>query len=87
VGDAFKTALIRAAIGGVALAGAAFFGVLSGDLTAGQQLGGHQLEVAGVAAGVVFFGNLVVRAGAEGLIDQKQAGNGGRRASDPPKAA
>jgi len=79
--DAFKTALVRAAISGVVLAGSAFFGALAGDLAVGQHLGALQLETAGIAAGVVFFGNVGLRGGIEGYIDTRAA------AAAPPKAA
>ena len=54
------TATIRATTGGVVLAGAAFFGSLST---------GSSLRTAGIAAGVAFFGYLVTRGVAEGIID------------------
>ena len=79
----FKAALIRAAIGGVILAGSAFFGSLAGDLAQGQTLGASQVIGGGIAAGVVFFGQLAIRFGVEGYIDTQQAENGGRRVGDP----
>jgi hypothetical protein len=53
----------RAVIGGAVMAGAAFFSTLSS---------GASTKVAGVAAGVAFFGYLALRAGVEGLVDQTQ---------------
>lgn len=85
--DTYRAALIRAVVGGLVLAGAAFFGSLSGDLAQGQAIHAAQLEGSGIAAGVVFFGNLVVRFGAEGLIDTQASLNGGRRATDGSNGA
>jgi membrane protein insertase Oxa1/YidC/SpoIIIJ len=51
----------RAVIGASVMAGAAFFSTLQT---------GASTKIAGVAAGVAFFGYLALRAGVEGLIDQ-----------------
>lgn len=68
--DAFKTALLRGLIGAVITAGAVFF-------TSYAQ--GQSAKVAGIAAGAAAFSYLVVRFGAEGVIDTQ--------AAQPPKAA
>jgi hypothetical protein len=86
VSEPLKSALIRALIAGLVLAGSAFFSALAGDQAAGQHLGQAQLESAGIAAGVVFFATIAIRGGIEGAIDHQAAANGGRRASDPPPA-
>jgi hypothetical protein len=78
-----QAALFRSLLGGVVLAGGAFFGTLTGDLAQGQGIGGTQLLGAGIATGFVFFTNLAVRFAAEGLIDSAAANNGGRRIGDP----
>ncbi len=62
--DPLKIALIRAAIGSVAMAGVTFF-------TAASQ--GQSLKVAGIAAGAAFFTYLITRGGIEGLIDTQAA--------------
>jgi hypothetical protein len=60
----FQTALIRGAIGGAIFAGSAFFAQLAS---------GGSLKAAGVAAGVSFFGYLLLRSGIEGYIDTQAA--------------
>lgn len=62
--DQFKAALVRGLIGAVLTAGAVFF-------TAYAQ--GQSAKVAGVAAGAAAFSYLVVRFGAEGVIDTQNA--------------
>jgi hypothetical protein len=68
--DAFKTALIRGAIGAVIFAGSAGFSQLAT---------GSSYKAAAIAAGVAFFGYLILRSGVEGYIDTQ--------AAQPPKAA
>ena len=58
--DAFKTALIRGLILAVILAGSAGFSQLAT---------GGTFKQAGIAAGVAFFGSLILRSGVEGYID------------------
>ena len=60
----FQTALIRASIGAVIFAGSGFFGQLAS---------GGSLKAAEVAAGVAFFGYLMLRGGVEGFIDHQAA--------------
>jgi hypothetical protein len=60
----FKVAWIRAGVGGLVLAGSAFFGQLAT---------GGTLRTAGVAAGVAFFAYLILRGGVEGLVDSANA--------------
>lgn len=62
--DALKTALIRATVWAIILAGSSFFGQLST---------GGSYKSAFVAAGVVFFLSLATRGGIEGYIDGKAA--------------
>lgn len=57
-------ATYRAVIGATVMAGAAFFTTLQSGAT---------IKIAGVAAGVAFFGYLALRAGVEGIIDQTKA--------------
>ncbi len=55
-----EIAILRSVVGGFIMAGASFFG----------QLGtGQSLRTAGISAGIAFFTYLIVRGGAEGLID------------------
>lgn len=54
----------RAIVGAAVMAGAAFFTTLQSGATT---------KIAGVAAGVAFFGYLALRAGVEGIIDQAKA--------------
>lgn len=62
--DAFKTALVRGLIGAVIFAGSAAFSQLAT---------GASLRAAGIAAGVAFFGYLILRSGVEGYIDTQAA--------------
>lgn len=64
--DQFKTALIRGFIGGVIFAGSAGFSQLAT---------GASFRAAGIAAGVAFFGYLILRSGVEGYIDNAAAGS------------
>lgn len=70
--DAFKTAIIRATVWSVILAGGSFFGQLST---------GGSLRSAGIAAGVVFFLSLATRGGIEGYIDTQAAKGAGAKGS------
>jgi hypothetical protein len=72
VSDAFKTALIRGVIGAVIFAGSAGFSQLAT---------GASFRAAGIAAGVAFFGYLILRSGVEGYIDTQAA-----KAPSPPSA-
>jgi hypothetical protein len=58
-------ALGRAALGGLVLGGSSYFGQLAS---------GASQKTALISAGVAFFGYLVLRGGAEGIIDQRAAG-------------
>lgn len=60
----FTTALIRGQIGAAITAGAVFFASL---------LQGAETDKAGIAAGAAAFSYLVVRFGAEGVIDTNKA--------------
>ena len=60
-------ALVRALIGGVITAGAAFFAVYGAT--------GH-LQAAEIAAGAAFFSQLATRGVAEGWIDQAASSSG-----------
>ena len=62
--EQLKTALIRAGIGGVVLAGSAFFSTLS--------LSGS-FKASEIAAGTAFFAYLILRGGIEGFIDAQAA--------------
>ena len=68
----FTSALIRGLIGALLTAGAVFFTGLAQ---------GQSYRVAGIAAGAAAFSYLVVRFGAEGVIDTQAAGK------TPPPAA
>ena len=62
--DQFKSALVRGLIGGVIFAGSAAFSQLTT---------GASYKAAGIAAGVAFFGYLILRSGVEGYIDTNAA--------------
>ena len=60
----WQIATIRSFIGGVVIAGGAFFGQLATNAP---------LRTAEIAAGVAFFSYLALRGVAEGIIDQSSA--------------
>ena len=72
--DAFKIALIRAAIGSVIMAGVQFF------TTYGQSM---NLKIAGIAAGVGLFTYLLTRGGLEGWLDLEGVAERGEHRPDP----
>ena len=63
-------ALGRAALGAGLTAASVFFGTIQ---AAGSSYSVHNLEIAGTAAAVTFFGYVLFRGGVEGWVDQRAA--------------
>lgn len=72
-----QVALVRAILGGVIKAGTVFFSVLAAGAGTTGSISHSVLVIAAIGAGGAFFAELVVRFGAEGLIDTAAANNAG----------